>query len=169
MTRVLVLAHVFPRTLDDSMGAFLLHLVDALAQRGTHVDVVAPHAPHLASEETIGSARVHRFQYAPARWERLAYAGTMHEIVARGLATKILFVFFVLAFLWKTLRVVRASSAQIIHAHWWLPGGLVGALVTLLTRAPLVITTHGTDVEMLRRTRLAIPLARFVFARARAI
>ncbi len=169
MTRVLVLAHVFPRTFDDSMGAFLLHLADALAQRGAHIDVVAPHAPHLADDETMGAARVHRFHYAPARWERLAYAGTMHEVVARGLAAKILFVFFVLAFFLKTLRVVRASSAQIIHAHWWLPGGLVGALEALLTRAPLVITTHGTDVEMLRRTRWAIPLARFVFARARAV
>lgn len=168
-TRIVVLAHVFPRTLDDSMGAFLLHLADALAQRGIQVDVVAPHAPDLADAETIGAARVHRFRYAPARWENLAYAGTMHELVARGIAAKILFAVFVLAFWLKTLFVVRAFNAHIIHAHWWLPGGFVGALAGMLMRAPLIITTHGTDVEMLRRTRLAMPLARFVFARARAI
>jgi len=169
MTRVLVLAHVFPRTLDDSLGAFLLHLADALAERSVQTDVVAPHAPNLADDETIGAARVHRFHYAPARWEQLAYAGTMHEFVARGIANKILFAFFNLAFLFKTLFVMRAASAQVIHAHWWLPGGFVGALASFLTRTPLVITTHGTDVEMLCRTRWAAPLARFVFARARAI
>ncbi|MBI4786375.1 MAG: glycosyltransferase [Chloroflexi bacterium] len=167
--RLLVLAHVFPRTPDDTMGAFLLHLADTLADCGISADVVAPHASGLADEETIGAARVHRFHYAPARWERLAYAGTMHEFVARGIHYQFLFALFIAAFLLKTHVVVRAARPQIIHAHWWLPGGLVGALAALLTRTPLVITTHGTDIEMLRRTRWATPLARFTFSRARAI
>lgn len=169
MMRILVLAHVFPRTVDDSMGAFLLHLADALAERGAQTEVVAPHAANLADDETIGAARVRRFHYAPARWERLAYTGTMHEIVGRGIGGKILFAFFCAAFFFKSLAVARAARPQLIHAHWWLPGGLVGALVSMLTRIPLIITTHGTDVEMLRRTRWAMPLARFTFARARAI
>jgi glycosyltransferase involved in cell wall biosynthesis len=190
--RVLVLAHVFPRTVDDSMGAFLLHLADALVERGVQTDVVAPHAAGLADDETIGAARVHRFRYAPTRWERLAYTGTMHEIVGRGIGGKVLFAFFCAAFFFKALRTVIASrgaakqsqdnteiasshkpllamTGLILHAHWWLPGGLIGALVSRLTGIPLVITTHGTDVEMLRRTRWAMPLARFAFSRARAI
>ena len=168
-TRVLMLAHVFPRALDDSMGAFLLHLADALAKQGARIDVVAPHAANLADVESFGAIRVWRFHYAPTRWERLAYAGTMHEFVARGIINKILFAFFNLAFWIETLRVVRSARPHVLHAHWWLPGGLVGALVSLITRVPLVITTHGTDVEMLRRTRWTTPLARFVFARVRAI
>jgi glycosyltransferase involved in cell wall biosynthesis len=168
-TRVLMLAHVFPRALDDSMGAFLLHLADALAEQGARIDVIAPHAANLADAELLGMACVHRFHYAPARWERLAYAGTMHEFVGRGIVNKILFAFFNISFFFKALLVVRATSAQLLHAHWWLPGGLVGALVSLITRVPLVVTTHGTDVEMLRRTRWATLLARFVFMHARTI
>jgi glycosyltransferase involved in cell wall biosynthesis len=177
-TRVLILAHVFPRSLDDSMGAFLLHLAQALAACDVSTTVVAPHAAGLgrepraaglAGEETLGTARVHRFRYAPARWERLAYTGTMHELVGRGLMNKFLFVLFNLAFLVKTIAVIRATKPAVLHAHWWLPDGLVGALAALVTRVPLVITTHGTDVEMLRLKTLARPLARFVFARARAI
>lgn len=167
--RVVMLAHVFPRARADSMGAFILHLADALAARGARIDVVAPHAAGLADAEEFGAVRAHRFHYAPARWERLAYSGTMHEFVARGIANKILFALFNLAFLFKTLTRARAARAQILHAHWWIPGGIVGALAAAILRAPLVVTTHGTDVEMLRRTRGAMPLARFVFARARAI
>ena len=100
-TRVVMLAHVFPRALDDSMGAFVLHIADALAERGAQIDVIAPHAANLADEESFGAVRVHRFHYAPARWERLAYAGTMHEFVARGIVNKILFAFFNLAFFVK--------------------------------------------------------------------
>ncbi len=151
------------------MGAFLLHLTDGLAAQGMSVDVVAPHAAGLAEAESIGSARVHRFRYAPARWETLAYQGTMHELVAAGLGRQVLFAFFNLAFLWQAVRVVFAARVQVIHAHWWLPGGFIGALASLLTRRPLVITTHGTDVEMLRRTRWAQPLARFTFGRARRV
>ncbi len=166
---ILLLTHVFPRALDDSMGAFLLQLSDAVAARGATVHVVAPHAPGLANEATLGAARVHRFHYAPARWEQLAYTGTMHERVARGLAPKLLFGLFNAAFWCKTLSVLRSTHAAVLHAHWWLPGGLAGAIASALTRTPLVITTHGTDVEMLRRTRWARPLARWVLKRARAV
>ncbi len=151
------------------MGAFLLHLANALADCGVTTDVIAPHAAALASDESIGAARVHRFRYAPERWERLAYAGTMHEIVGRGLANKILFLLFNLGLLGKALGAVRTLKPQLIHAHWCLPDGLLGAIASLLTRTPLVITTHGTDVEMLRRTHWAVPLARFTFSRAAAI
>ena len=167
--RVVVLAHVFPRTIDDSMGAFLLHLADALAECNVNTDVIAPHAAGLATEETIGSARVHRFRYAPESQERLAYQGTMHEMVGRGFANKILFALFNLAFLFKSLSVARFARPHVIHAHWWLPDGFIGAIVSMLTHTPLVITTHGTDVEMLRRKKWAIPLARFTFSRASAI
>ena len=167
--RVLVLAHVFPRTLDDSMGAFLLHLADALASCGVQTDVVAPHAENLVDDETLGAARVHRFHYAPANWERLAYRGTMHELVAGNFVNKILFVFFNLAFAVETLRQSISTKPAVLHAHWLLPDGLIGAITSLITRAPLVITTHGTDVEIVRRARWAKPFARFVFARARVV
>ncbi len=167
--RILTLAHVFPRTPDDPMGAFVLHLVDALAPRGIASVVIAPHAEGLTDQETIGTAHVHRFHYAPARWERLAYAGTMHELVARGVTSKILFALFNLAFLLKTWSVLRVWRAEVLHAHWWLPDGFIGALASLVTRVPLVITTHGTDVELLRHTRWAQVLARFTFSRARVI
>lgn len=167
--RVLMLAHVFPRAPTDPMGAFVLHLAEALAARGLEITLLAPHAAALADAETFGAVRVRRFRYAPASLERIAYTGVMHELVARKGSNKILFAFFNIAFLLATLRHSIATRPHILHAHWWMPGGWIGALAALLTRVPLVVTTHGTDIEMLRRTAWAKPLARFVFARARAI
>lgn len=166
--RVVLLTQVFPRAADDPLGAFLLHLAQAFGERAT-VHVVAPHALGLAHAEIIGGIDVTRFRYAPARWETLAYTGVMHERVARGLSGKLLFGAFNLAFLLAAFNAVRKHHADIIHAHWWLPGGLVGAVVSKLTGVPLVITTHGTDVEQLRRARWAMPLARFAFSQARTI
>jgi glycosyltransferase involved in cell wall biosynthesis len=164
---VSVLAHVFPRDLNDPMGAFLLHLAQALADQGVTMDVVAPHAAGLAFQESLAGTRVHRFRYAPERWERLAYTGTMHQAVAAGLVNKLLFLLLNLAMLWTGLGVIRRTRADVIHAHWWLPGGFLGAVASCLTGRPLVITTHGTDVQMLSRAGWIAPLARWVFGLAK--
>ncbi len=164
--RVLLLTQVFPRAADDPLGAFLLHLTAAYGERAA-VLVVAPHAAGLADRENFGAIRVERFHYAPDADETLAYTGVMHEEVARGIGGKFAFARFVWNYFRAARRAVRQFNPDVIHAHWWLPGGLVGALVSKMTHVPLVITTHGTDVEQLRKTRWAKPLARFAFGPAR--
>ncbi len=166
--RVVLLTHVFPRAAQDSLGAFLLHLIKGFENR-VHVFVVAPHAAGLLENETLEKIPVTRFRYASDAQETLAYTGIMHEHVARGIGGKILFGRFLSAYFLAARRAVSTHKANVIHAHWWLPGGFVGALVSKLTRVPLVITTHGTDVEQLRRAKWTMPLARFAFGQARVI
>lgn len=166
--RVVLLTHAFPRAADDPLGAFLLHLLQSIRDR-VQVRVVAPHAAGLADVETMDQIPITRFHYAPDAQETLAYTGVMHEQVARGLGGKILFARFLFAYVRAASRVARQQQAQLIHAHWWLPGGLVGAIVSRLSNIPLVITTHGTDVELLRRVGWTRPLARFAFGQAHII
>ena len=52
-------------------------------------------------------------------------------------------------------------GAELFHAHWWVPGGLA-----LPKGTPSVLTVHGTDAALLRRSRIARTLARPVFQRA---
>jgi glycosyltransferase involved in cell wall biosynthesis len=73
------------------------------------------------------------------------------------------------AYLVAARRAVKENKPQVIHAHWWLPGGFVGAVVSKLTGVPLVITTHGTDVAQLERAAWAKTAARFAFGQASAI
>lgn len=166
--RVVVLTHVFPRAADDPLGAFLLHLAQGFGQRA-QVLVVAPHAAGLMEQETVGGIPVARFRYAPDAEETLAYTGVMHEIVGRGIGGRFAFARFLFAYFRAGLAALRAHKPDVIHAHWWLPGGFVGALISVFTGTPLVMTTHGTDVEQLRHAGWAKPLARFTFGRARII
>lgn len=166
--RVVMLTHVFPRAAPDSLGAFLLHFMQPLAARIRFL-VVAPHAAGLREQETLATIPLTRFRYAPDAQETLAYTGIMHEHVARGIGGKILFARFVWAYFRAAWTAAKNFQADVLHAHWWLPGGFVGALVSKLTRTPLIITTHGTDVEQLRRARWTRPLAGFTFGQARMI
>ncbi|MBI4757648.1 MAG: glycosyltransferase, partial [Chloroflexi bacterium] len=166
---VCFLTHTFPRLEGDALGSFLLNLGMGLQAQGVRVIVVAPHGPGLKESAEIGGLPVHRFRYAPERLERLAYRGNMHELVAESWPNRFLFLALILAFFWAALRVVTRERCQLIHAHWWVPGGLVAMAVSALTGVPYVVTSHGTDLFMVeRRSLLVKELARAVFRRAKA-
>jgi glycosyltransferase involved in cell wall biosynthesis len=53
---------------------------------------------------------------------------------------------------------------DVVHAHWWIPGGWVASTLNL----PFLITCHGSDVRLLERPVFRW-LARPVFRRAQAV
>lgn len=146
--RVVALAHAFPRHADDPVGLFVAQLAIALRGEGIETMVVAPGAPGLAAEDTFDGIPVRRYRYAPRAWETLAYTGTMGDQVRERWSARLAFG----GLLWNgrraASRAVREFKADLLHAHWWIPGGLVGR--TLAREGlPLITTMHGTDVRML--------------------
>jgi len=167
--RVVVCTQGFPRHAADHHAAFVLDHARALVAAGATVDVVCPSAPGLARRETVPAGEgpavaVHRFRYAPRRWETLAYTGAMHHR-ARG-AAALLLPAFAAGFLVGVLR--RARHADVLHAHWWLPSGIVAVLAGRIARVPVVVHVHGTDAAM-GDHRLLRPLARLVLRAADAV
>jgi glycosyltransferase involved in cell wall biosynthesis len=153
--RVLFLAHAFPRAAGDLPGNFVLRLAAALAAEGVAVTALAPAADGVVRHERLDGVEVHRYRYAPARLETLAYSGGMHVRAASGggaVATGGLLTAGSLA-AWR-----HGRGADLLHAHWWVPGGLQ-ALAS--GRRPLVTTLHGTDLRLALRN----PLARAACAR----
>lgn len=160
--RVVFLTHNFPRFPGDLSGAFLATLAAALVRRGIDVRVVAPSDAGQGGGGEWEGVVVRRVRYASAGGETLAYRGTMQA------ALRVPGGWRALAGLWRALRRAAreelAAGADLVHAHWWIPAGLAAP-----ADAPLVVTVHGTDAAMLRRSRLARRLARPVFARARVV
>src|SRR5262245_25296022 len=154
-TRVVFAAHAFPRHEGDLTGSFLLRLAEALEREGVDVLAVAPAAPGLRADDRLRGVAVRRYRYAPRRAETIAYTGGMHARAASpggALALAGLLVSGTLA-VWRA-----AAGADLVHAHWWFPGG-VQALAS--GRRPLVTTMHGTDVRLARSR----PAARAACAR----
>jgi len=151
-------------------GAFLLSLARGQAALGHEIQVVAPHGPGLSTDDVVAGIRVRRFRYGTDRAETLAYAGNMHEQVLRYWSARFRMIRFLLAFRRAVREAVRDFQPDVLHAHWWFPGGLTlwpaGRLPASL---PVVLTSHGTDLFMLDRFTIAQPLARRVFARAQQV
>ena len=146
--RVLFVTHSYPRHVGDAPGSFLLRLARALGDAGVDVRVLAPAAAGLAARETIGGIDVARIRYAPRRWETLAYGGDMAAQVRAGWPARLALGGLLAATAASTAG--RARRVDLVHAHWWFPGGLAVAPVAAALRAPLVTTLHGTDVRIAR-------------------
>jgi glycosyltransferase involved in cell wall biosynthesis len=167
--KVLFLTHSFPRSHGDAPGSFVLRLAGALRGEGAEVHVIAPGARGLVAEESFDGVPVERFRYAPRRYETLAYTGTMAEDVRASFAAKLALVGFLGSEFRSAVRAARRMAPDLLHAHWWFPGGLVGSWMNGLSRVPLVTTLHGTDVRLARSVGMARPLFRSVVARSATV
>jgi glycosyltransferase involved in cell wall biosynthesis len=167
--RVLFLTHSFPRSRGDAPGSFVLRLAEAMRGEGADVHVVAPGARGLSAEESFDGVPVERFRYAPRRYETLAYTGTMAEDVRASFTAKLALVGFLGSEFRTAIRAARRLEPDLVHAHWWFPGGLVGSWLNGLSRVPLVTTLHGTDVRLARSVSVARPLFRSVVARSATV
>lgn len=164
--RVLQLASSFPRWEGDVSGLFIRDVADTLADAGVEVHVVAPHDAGAARRERLGALHVRRFRYAPDAAETLAHRGGLLAAV-RSKWRLPLVPLFMAAYLWASWREARRVRPDVIHAHWWFPGGLVGVLVARLTGTPVVVTLHGSDVHI-AETFLG-PVARWVLQRCQVV
>jgi glycosyltransferase involved in cell wall biosynthesis len=167
--RALFLTHSFPREPGDAAGSFVLKLAVALRDHGIDVHVVAPSGDHLPATDRFDGIPVERFRYAPRRYEKLAYAGNMHTQVRDSWGAKLALLGFLGSEFGSAVRARRSFEPDVVHAHWWFPGGLVGTWVSGLSGIPLVTTLHGTDVRLARATAMARPLFRHVLQQSSAV
>ncbi len=147
--RVLMVTHNFPRAEGDIPGAFLWRLAEGLVARGHSVLAIAPSDRGDVGAGHLGSVEVRRIRYAPPPRETLAYTGTMHRAAASPAGA---------VGFWRLVRGLaravsdecRKGNVHVVHAHWWVPGGLAARLAERHGR-PLVLTLHGTDVALAGR------------------
>ncbi|MBP7711894.1 MAG: glycosyltransferase family 4 protein [Gammaproteobacteria bacterium] len=145
--RILSVATTLPRWANDETPRFVLDLAIELNQQGWDVTVLVPHAPGAAVSEILEGVCVERFRYLwPERLETLAdQSGVLARLRAnRWEVVKILPL--VLAELASVARRLARGGYDLLHTHWILPQGLVGALSARPLRIPHVLTVHGGDV-----------------------
>ena len=166
--RVLFIAHAYPRYLGDPVGSFIHNLAVALRDEEIDVVVVAPGAPGVPAHDVLDGIPIHRFRYAPRSRETLAYTGTM-SAQARGLTGKGVLGAFVLADLFAAARIRRRERIDVVHAHWWFPGGLVARLLHARSSVPYLVTLHGSDIRLAFASALGRRLFRGVVSKSAVV
>jgi glycosyltransferase involved in cell wall biosynthesis len=164
---LLVLTSTFPKSINDSTPPFVFQLCSHLLPH-FDVTVLTPAVSKAPEAETLQGVKVQRFHYFwPRPLERLA-DGAILENLSRSPWLYLQAPFLVLFELIAALRLARATRPDVIHAHWFVPQGIVAVLVSRILKIPVVVTAHGGDVYGLRG-RLSDALRKALASRCEAI
>ena len=162
---VVMIATSYPRFAGDGVGSFMEPIAKCVAARGHDVHLVAPWHPLIQRAKTEDGVSFHFFHYAPiASLSVFGYASGMRADTQLRAAAWAITPLAVASGAWKAMRVATKRRATVVHAHWVIPGGLIGALAR--RSLPLVVSLHGSDVFVAERHRAVGRAARGVFSRA---
>jgi glycosyltransferase involved in cell wall biosynthesis len=169
-----VLTHNYPRFPGDFVGGFIEAFCRELARQGHHVTAIAPYDPAFERplSESVGSGRVdlRLYRYVwPTRLHRVGYGRSMRSDRALRFDGYVLSPVMIASGIIATLRWARRARPDVLHAHWVLPNGFIGAVVSRLTGIPLVVSVPGSDAQIARSNPLFGAMARAAFRRARLI
>jgi glycosyltransferase involved in cell wall biosynthesis len=150
--KILMTTSTFPRWDGDSQAPFILLLAKHLVSLGHEIDLLAPHAHGAEHFEVIDGVSVHRYGYFwPEEFQHLCYGAGIVPNIKKSWLARFQVPFFLCAQAFAILKLNHRRKPDVIHAHWLLPQGLVAAAVNVITRKPLVISIHGSDVFLFRK------------------
>jgi glycosyltransferase involved in cell wall biosynthesis len=157
--RICFLTTTYPDYQGSPRGPFIERLAQRLTQRGHEINVVTPQvfADSKPCEEWNG-VTVHRFPY-PSGGRKLVE----HDRVP----LKAMMFYLLRGTMWAR-RIAHEHACDVIHAHWVVPAGLMGAWAAKRTRKPLVVSAHGSDLLVWAKKRGIRSLARWTMRQARA-
>jgi hypothetical protein len=163
---ILFLTHIYPRYDRDFIAPFLGTLAENLTQE-YNIIVLCPRHPQAVQERN--GVQFEYFKYSIGRWEKLSYSGNLFAKV-RGFRIhyQFLAICFLASFLIKGFFVARRRKADIIHSHWFIPAGIIGHIISLMTGIPHVVTVYS-DSFLIKTNGALRRLARIIFHRAKVV
>ena len=136
---VLFLTNAYPDFDSSYRGIFVRKMATLLRNEGYSIAVVTPKVYQRSRyfEEEAG-IKVYRFPF---------FARNKLLIEHKTIPYFRMILYYISGF-FLTLYAVFKNKCDMIHAHWAIPTGLIGAWVGFILRKPLFITIHGSDLRM---------------------
>lgn len=162
---VCLITSSYPSPAEATRGAFVEDIATGLSARFPVTVVVPLVYPDDPVRESRRGIPVVRFPFGSGGKLLKTYGHTPLLMMVR----------YMLAGVQAGARA--AKGCRLVFAHWVVPTGVIGALVSRLTGRPLVLYAHGSDICVYAEkslfyrllTRWVLGRARFVFAVSRDI
>jgi len=168
--RMLVLTTTFPRWHDDTVPGFVYELSKRLSESELEIVVLAPHFNGAERFEIMDGMEVFRFPYFyPKKYQKLAYNGGIIPNIKKSNLSKLQIPFLVLCELFYAYKIIKSEKIDIIHSHWVIPNGLVGAAFKKIYGIKHVTTAHAGDVFTIRNSLILRRITRCIFRNSDAI
>lgn len=146
MKRIVHVVTAWPRGPDDVITPWLVTLTERQQEAGHDVHVMAPAYRELGSHPGL-PVPVHRFRYAPRRWQRLTHEEAAPDRLQRHPAYALLVPGYLASGTLVGFRLGRELSPDIVHVHWAVPHGPMGYAMARGGGARLVTTFYGAEIR----------------------
>ena len=142
----------------------------SVAEQGNEVHVLLPQHRKWRRAAVEDGVHYHSYRYSPASsWTPWGFSGSL-EGGARIRKPLYALAPVVLASAVRAGgRVLRQGGFDVVHVHWVVPNGPIGAIVASRHGLPLVISMHGSDVAVSERSRAIGRAARWSLERSAAV
>ncbi|GEM_PF-1237564 len=171
---ILTLTHNYPRTLQDHSGRFILNIYKHLPE-SFKVKIIAPQTvftTFVPDRDIYEGIEVVRVKYWFKNSQNLFYGGVIKKMSNPVNIIKLIS-FCIAVYLSSISEIKSAVKAgrkyNIIHAHWWIPNGLIAWMLSQVSKTPYIVTSHGTDIFILRKYKSLRFLAKKVLEKAKLI
>jgi len=144
--RILHVVTAFPRGPEDVIVPWLVELIVRLRAAGHDVEVFTS-AYRGGGNTEYRAIPVHRFRYAPARWEDLTHDEAAPDRMRRSLRYRLLPLPYVAGGMWTMWRLCRRRHYDVVHVHWPVPHALFGWVARLAGGARLVTSWYGVELR----------------------
>ncbi|MEZ4725803.1 MAG: glycosyltransferase [Caldilineaceae bacterium] len=174
-----VLTHNYPRFPGDFSGTFIEALCHEFVRQTQRVTIWAPYDPAYQLDDDIAANRqssinnrqstidLRLYRYAPsAQAHTLGYMRTMQSDLVLRRNSYWLGPAMLAAGIAKVTHDAHRLRPDLLHAHWLLPNGLIGAVASRLLGIPLVISVPGSDAQVANANPFFRALARFAMRQA---
>lgn len=167
--KVLYIVTAYPRHESDVITPWLVETIRRLRPHGVDVEVLAP-AYRGSTRHRADGVVVHRFRYAPTRWETLTHDQTTPDRIRERPWFAALVPGYVAAGAVAAARLARTGAFDLVHAFWPLPHGVLGLAAKRAGGIPLVSTFFGVELTWMEKDfPLLAPLLRQVVRRSDAV
>jgi len=136
---ILFLSNAYPDFDSSYRGIFIKKMATLLNAEGHDICVVTPKiykgSPYFEEQDGI---KVYRFPF---------FARNKLLIEHKKIPYLRMLLYYTTGFFLTTYAMLK-NKCNLIHVHWAIPTGLIGAWVGALLKKPLIVTIHGSDLRL---------------------
>ena len=144
--RILIVTSLFPNKINPINGIFVYNQVQSL-KKSLCINVISP-IPWVP--KLMGLNRTKEYSLNP-NFEELNKIPVFYPrflIFPKQILFPFIWVFYLLT-VWKTMRNVKGKfNFDIIHTHFAYPDGFAIVLLAFLFKKPVILTVHGSDINI---------------------
>ena len=156
--KIVSITTAFPRSENDVLIPWIIKLINLLKMKGAETEIFTSSYCGRKSEIS-NNIKVFRFRYFFKKWEKLSHDMSVPEKLKSNKFYFLVLPFFMLFGMISARRFAKNNNFDLIHVHFPFPLALFGIAMKRVSKKPLVMTCHGSEVNMAKKN----PVFRRIF------